>query len=466
MIRRNPLLRQGLREFKRPGGQVGRLGVRAVRHLRLELEGRLPVPQFPPLRGEGVGVDLVGQPQVQQPVLLPLQRRQLPFEVRPPLAGLFLLVRRLRPQDGREPAADGRVVDADLPEQVQHLGVQVRLPQPDRRVPVAAVLAAPVVDVERLPGLELLFHPLPGDRVAAVPACDQPAGVGQFVGAVDFAAEQRLHAVPGLAVGQRLVTAGVPLALVRHLPDVGPVPEQRVQRAAGPLRRRRAVGDAVFGQPLGERVQRQPLVGEQPEHAADLRSVLGIDLHHPPPVLADVAVAVGGGGREPAFGDPPGDPLPYVHGLLLGVEARHVGERPPHHPPGGGVLGRLGDGDERDAVVAFEPLQLDVVEQVPGGPVHLVEQQPVEGAGVLLGVPDQFAEGLPLVGLTGGLGDAEEPDDLAAGPLRVAAEGGFLHVQGEPLAFLLPAADAGEGDELRHGGLWVVVRVAAGAGQH
>ena len=72
---------------------------------------------------------------------------------------------------------------------------------------------------------------------------------------------------------------------------------------------------------------------------------------------------------------------------------------------------------------------------------------------MLLGVADQLAEGLPLVGLAGGLGDAEEPHDLAAGPLRVAAEGGFLHVQGEALAFLLPAADAGEGDELRHGGL-------------
>jgi hypothetical protein len=104
------------------------------------------------------------------------------------------------------------------------------------------------------------------------------------------------------------------------------------------------------------------------------------------------------------------------------------------------VLGGLADGDERDAIrLTLQPLKLHVVEQVPGGAVHLVEEQPIETVRVLLGVGDQVFERLAFVGLAGRFGDAVQLDDLAAGAVGVALERLNLYVEAEPLSFLFAA---------------------------
>ena len=67
-------------------------------------------------------------------------------------------------------------------------------------------------------------------------ALDQVAGVGQCVAMVDVPAEQGLHPVPGRPVDQRLMLAGIPLALVEDFADVGPVLQDGVDRASRELR--------------------------------------------------------------------------------------------------------------------------------------------------------------------------------------------------------------------------------------
>ena len=102
------------------------------------------------------------------------------------------------------------------------------------------------------------------------------------------------------------------------------------------------------------------------------------------------------------------------------------------------------------AVFALQPFEFDVIEEIAGGTIDLVEQKAVEFVGVLLGVGDQLAERLPLVALARRLGDPEEPDDLAAGRRRVAPERILLHREREALAFLFPTADPCQCDEPLH----------------
>ena len=93
-----------------------------------------------------------------------------------------------------------------------------------------------------------------------------------------------------------------------------------------------------------------------------------------------------------------------------------------------------------------KPFKFNVIEQVPGSPVHLVEDQTIELVGVLLGERHQLLEGLAFVVLGGGFGDAEESDDFAVVSLGVLAQGIDLNVEGEPLTLLFSAADTSQCD--------------------
>jgi hypothetical protein len=59
-----------LREFKRLDRQLRRFVVGTVEYLHLELDRGQPVAELGVLAGEGLLIDLLSQPQVEQPVLL------------------------------------------------------------------------------------------------------------------------------------------------------------------------------------------------------------------------------------------------------------------------------------------------------------------------------------------------------------------------------------------------------------
>jgi hypothetical protein len=65
-----------LKNFRR---QLGRFVVGAVQQVELQLDGREPVTHFHMLAGESLLVDVFGQPQVQQPILLCNDERFLPL---------------------------------------------------------------------------------------------------------------------------------------------------------------------------------------------------------------------------------------------------------------------------------------------------------------------------------------------------------------------------------------------------
>ena len=68
--RRKPLALQRLGEFGNLQRQFALFAPVAVRHFHLDGQSCDPVPQLRPPGGQGVGINLVGQPQVQQLVLL------------------------------------------------------------------------------------------------------------------------------------------------------------------------------------------------------------------------------------------------------------------------------------------------------------------------------------------------------------------------------------------------------------
>ncbi len=118
-------------------------------------------------------------------------------------------------------------------------------------------------------------------------------------------------------------------------------------------------------------------IREEVEDAFHVLGQDGINLDHASTVDADVAVAVGAARDEPALLHAAGQPLADIDRLLFGVEAGHVRQRPPHHAAGGRVFGRLGNGNERQVVFRLQPFEFDIIEEVAGGPVHLVEKQAV-----------------------------------------------------------------------------------------
>ena len=201
------------------------------------------------------------------------------------------------------------------------------------------------------------------------------------------------------------------------------------------------VVDAFVVQPFGKIVQRQVEMGVVVKNAANLWSVFRVDLHHAATIDTNISVSVWSQPNEPPLLNPTCKPFPHVKRLLLGKEGCHVRKRAPHHAPGWGVLGRLRDGDERHAVVGFDPLQFDVIEEVASRSIHFVKKDAIQFGGVLLRVGDQFVEGLALVRFAGGFRDLEESDKLAAFPFCVPAQGVFLNSKRESFSLLLAAAE-------------------------
>ena len=65
-----PLLAKRLRKFKHFGRQLRRFVVAAVERINLKLDRGEAVADFRALAGEGILIDVIGQPQVEQAILL------------------------------------------------------------------------------------------------------------------------------------------------------------------------------------------------------------------------------------------------------------------------------------------------------------------------------------------------------------------------------------------------------------
>ena len=147
--------------------------------------------------------------------------------------------------------------------------------------------------------------------------------------------------------------------------------------------------------------------GEQLENSLDGLSVAFVNFNDTSTVLSHILVAVGSKPNEPALLNASGESLSDVDRLLLSVETRHVRERTTHHTSGGIAVGRLGDGNEGDVEFGLQTFQFDVVVEVSGSPVELVEQKPVYFQAVFLGELNEFLECLALIALRCGLSDTE-----------------------------------------------------------
>ena len=168
----------------------------------------------------------------------------------------------------------------------------------------------------------------------------------------------RVRGAGGLVIAQTAETAefgGMPRAafdtgavhVASPLRAEGRRPADRVRVLRRPAEPVHPAGDAG-----GQRPPRSTSPPVTHPDDAGVSAVLGIDFNHAPPVPADVAVAVAGA----AVGNRPSATRRAIPSRTSTDcrsprskgkgEARHIGERPPHHPPGGGVLRRPGDGDD------------------------------------------------------------------------------------------------------------------------
>ncbi|HSV15205.1 MAG TPA: hypothetical protein VLI90_13180 [Tepidisphaeraceae bacterium] len=247
--------------------------------------------------------------------------------------------------------------------------------------------------------------------------------------------------------------ADEPLAAIAHLADVGSVAQDVADLAARPGGHRVGVVDRHLRQLGGDHVDRAMVVGVEVEDQPHVLGFAVIDGDDAAAVDPLIAIAVGRHADEQSAGGAAGQSFHHIDRLLLRVEAGHAGQHAPLHPARRRVLRRLADRDQRDVERAFNPLKLDVIEQVSGSPVDLVEQHPVERLGMVLRVGDHLLERGAFVGLAGRLGDAIQLDDGAAGAFGVTLERVHLHVQAEAFTLLLAAGNAGQRNEslLLHG---------------
>ena len=110
------------------------------------------------------------------------------------------------------------------------------------------------------------------------------------MGPVGLLAQEGLYPIPGRPVDQWLMGAGMPLPLVPHLTDVGPVGQDFVEKAAVEPWHFSAVGHALGIDCLQQRVQRVVVIGVKLEDPPYLRPVFRVDLDQATPVNADVAI--------------------------------------------------------------------------------------------------------------------------------------------------------------------------------
>lgn len=180
------------------------------------------------LAAKGVLIDLFGKPEVEQSVLLRNEERRLPREFFALRLRVALGVSGLGGNDSLEPLSDLWIFNSHPREQRQHLAIQFCFGYTHPWMARGGVPATAVVRVVPLPCPAPLDLVLAGDRAAAMGTRDHVTRVRHLMGVVDLLAEQRLDTVPGCTVDQRFLLAEVPLPFERHLADVRPIGEHRV----------------------------------------------------------------------------------------------------------------------------------------------------------------------------------------------------------------------------------------------
>lgn len=186
---------------------------------------------------------------------------------------------------------------------------------------------------------------------------------------------------------------------------VGGVGEDLRQALPADRPGRPAAGSAV-GQPpvreLGGKALQGPVAGRvQVERGGDVGGAVGVghdpgDLP-PPDHLPGVGVAEGGGVREPALLGLLGHALADLAGEVGGVELGHQRVDAFHQPTRRRLLQVLGDADQRDAALAQQRADRDVVFHVPRQPVQLVDHDRVH-VPVFGDAGEQGLEGGPVGG--------------------------------------------------------------------
>src|SRR5690242_11137236 len=95
--------------------------------------------------------------------------------------------------------------------------------------------------------------------------------------------------------------AGIPLALVEYFADVRPVLQNGVNHASREFRLRGPEHQPFGVEAFDQAIERHVLKSVEVEDAFDVRRRLRVDFDDAPPILADVAVAIGTTSHEPAF---------------------------------------------------------------------------------------------------------------------------------------------------------------------
>ncbi len=230
------------------------------------------------LLGEEFLVDVVGQPHVEQPVLLLNDERFLPSQFRPLRTAIRLDIAGLGRQHHSEPVADGFVLHLHLVDEDQHLGLDVRFADADTRVILPGLIGAAEVDVV-VNAAVLPPRPdqLAGDGMTAMATGHELPRVRQRRGMVDMPTQQGLHPIPGRPVDQRLMLAAIPFPLVFQFAEIGPVLRDVVDRTAGKLRLRLPPQPPFGVDLLDQPIKRQVFIGLEVEDAFDVGGRFGID---------------------------------------------------------------------------------------------------------------------------------------------------------------------------------------------
>ena len=110
------------------------------------------------------------------------------------------------------------------------------------------------------------------------------------------------------------------------------------------------------------------------EDLANLCAMFLVDDHNTPSIPTHGGVPVRRSSRKQPFLDPASKSVLDVQRLLLRVEAGHIGQRPSHHASGRRVLRGLRDVDHWQAIIDFQPLQFDIIEQIAGRTIDFEEE--------------------------------------------------------------------------------------------
>jgi hypothetical protein len=130
-------------------------------------------------------------------------------------------------------------------------------------------------------------------------AGDQFTGVEQFVGFVNFVAQQGLHAVEHHTLDQRLMATLPPMAVPFDVTDVRAVAQDAMDLASGPFGL--FCGVIAFGtmEFVQHHVDRAVLIGVQVEDVANIVGFAGFDGDYAAAIDPLANVSIWSDGREP-----------------------------------------------------------------------------------------------------------------------------------------------------------------------